>query len=173
VSEKRKQRDTLKFPVLRAQEKQVGLERKLSEIIKEIALRLLRKPDAVPSMPAAETALLLATAAWNLASGEPDLRIQHREMFKRFDRGGPSPWPELLSSDTDRLMVELVDYKQAHYASDRRLIVAVGMSSEGKVQVHWAEDDKLIPRRSTPGPRTPRPPEPRAATRSRKSWSRG
>jgi len=144
VGKKRKHGGVLKFPVRRTREKQADRERRLSEIIKEMALRLLKKPDAVPSMAAAETALLLASAAWNSASGEPGLRNHHREMLKKFDWGGASPWAELRSSDTDWLIVELVEYKQAHYPNDRRRIVAAGMSPEGKIQVQWVEEDKLV-----------------------------
>jgi hypothetical protein len=134
----------LRFPVRRTREKQADRERKLSEIITEMALRLLKKPGALPSMAASETALLLASAAWNFASGEPGLRNQHRVMLKKFDSGGASPWAELLSGNTDQLIGELVEYKQAHYPNDRRRIVAAGMNPAGNVQVHWVEEDTFV-----------------------------
>lgn len=144
MGKKRKRGDVLRFPVRRTREKQTGQDRKLSEIVKEMALRLLKKPDAVPSPAAAETALLLASAAWNAALGDPGLRQQHRDMLKKFDWGGATPWPELVSTDTDRLIAGLVEYRQAHCPHDRRRIVAAEMSSEGNVRVHWVEEDKLV-----------------------------
>ena len=144
MGKKRKRGDVLRFPVRRTREKRSDQDRKLSEIVKEMALRLLKKPDAVPSLVVAETALLLASAAWNFACGDPGLRQQHRDMLKKFDRGGATPWPELLSTDTDRLIAGLVEYKQANCPNDRRRIVAAEMSSEGNVRVHWVEEDKLV-----------------------------
>lgn len=141
---KKKRGGVFKFPVRHTREKQISQDRKRSEMVKEMALRLLKKPDAVPSLAAAETALLLASAAWNFACGEPGLRQQHREMLKKLDWGGATPWPELLSTDTDQLIAGLVEYKQAHYPNDRRRIVAAEMSPEGNVQVHWVEEDKLV-----------------------------
>lgn len=116
--------------------------RKLSEIVKEMALRLLKDPDAVPSLAAAETALLFATTAWNIALGETAVPDQLREAIGKAVRGHASPWEELLSTDRDRLIRDLVTYKLAHYADDRRRIVAAEMSPLGNVRVHWVEGEK-------------------------------
>ena len=126
----------------RTGEKQVNQDRKLSEIIKEMALRLFKEPDAAVSLPALEAAILLASAAWNAALGDQGLREQHREMLKKFDWDGRQPWPELVSADTDRLITGLVEYKQSRYPDDRRRIVAAETRSDGNVRVHWAEENK-------------------------------
>jgi len=119
-----------------------GPSRKLSEIIKEMALRALKDPDATPSPAAAQTALLLATTAWNMAWGDPSLPEQLREVNGKTGRGGASPWEELLSTDTDRLIRDLFAYKLAHYANDRRRIIAAEMSPDGNLRVHWVEGAK-------------------------------
>jgi len=142
VSKKRK--NVVKFPVRRAGAGQDEPGRKMSEIIKEMALRLLKEPETVPSIPAVECALVLATAAWNSALGEPVLRNKHRDLLAKFDWDGASPWPELRSSDTDEMIAELVAYKKANYPDDDRRIVAAGLSPEGKVQVHWLDGEKPI-----------------------------
>ncbi|MDP2626024.1 MAG: hypothetical protein Q8Q58_03840 [Candidatus Rokubacteria bacterium] len=116
----------------------------MSEIIKEMGLRLFKEPEAAASLPAVETAILLASAAWNAALGDHGLRDQHREMLKKFDWGGRQPWPELVSTDTDCLIAGLIEYKQARHPDDRRRIVAAETSSDGNVRVHWVEEDKLV-----------------------------
>ncbi|MBL9107464.1 MAG: hypothetical protein JNL82_41645 [Myxococcales bacterium] len=113
-------------------------DRKLSDLLKELALRLLKNPDAVPSMAAVEAALLLAVAAWNDASGDPGVRRRHLEMLTKYDWSDRSPWPELQSTDTEQLIAGLVEYKQAHYPDDRRRIAAAfGMTPDGTIQVQW------------------------------------
>ena len=144
MGKKRKLGDALRFPVRRSRQKQTDQDRKLSEIIKEMGLRLFKEPEAAASLPAVETAILLASAAWNAALGDHGLKDQHREMLEKFDWAGRQPWPELTSTDTDRLIAGLVEYKQARYPDDRRRIVAAETSSDGNVRVHWVEGDKRV-----------------------------
>ena len=116
---KRKTRAVLKFTARRDQETKAVQERKLAEIIKEMALRLLKKPDDIPS--AAAAALLLASAAWNSAVGDNGLRDRHREMLKRLAWNRGEPRAELVSRDSARLIDELVEYKRAHFPDDASL----------------------------------------------------
>ena len=67
MGKKRKRGDVLRFPVRRTRKKQTDQDEKLSEIIKEMGLRLFREPEAAASLPAIETAIVLASAAWNAA----------------------------------------------------------------------------------------------------------
>jgi hypothetical protein len=144
MAKKRKTRGVLKFPARRDQEPKAVQERKLSEIIKEMALRLLRTPDDVPSAAAAEAALLLASAAWNSAVGDNGLRDRHREMLNRVDGNRGEAWAELVCSDSGRLIDELVEYKRAYFPNDDRRIITIGMSPEGKLQVQWVYPDNVL-----------------------------
>ncbi|MCP5069853.1 MAG: hypothetical protein GY946_25070 [bacterium] len=119
-------------------------DRKLSEIIKEMALRLLENPDAIPSEPAAIAALMLAGAAWNSALGDDVMRDKHRELVDQIDWEDVVPWAEFRSADTDKHVAELADYKRQHYPEDRRRIVATEMTPEGEVRVHWTEPEKVV-----------------------------
>src|SRR5213594_1339615 len=67
-------------------------DRKLSEISKEMALRLLNKPGDPPSLVAFGTVFVLGTAAWNAAVGDSDLQHQHRELLKNQDWSDGEPW---------------------------------------------------------------------------------
>jgi len=140
---KKKRGEVVRLAVRRTREKPADPDRKLSEIIKEMGLRLFKEPEAAASLPAFQAAILLSSAAWNAALGDHGLRNQHREMLEKFDWGGRQPWPELVSTDTDRLIAGLVEYKLVRYPNDRRRIVAAGTRSDGNVRVHWVED-KLV-----------------------------
>jgi len=133
-----------KLPVRWPSSSDTGGERKLSEIIKEMALRLLKDPDAGSSEPATIAALMLAGAAWNSAIGDNAMRDQHRSLVAKIDWGGVSPWSELRSDDTERLVTELVAYKREHYPNDLRRVVATEMSPEGSVRVHWTDPEKVV-----------------------------
>ena len=141
---KKKPSNVQKLPVRRSRGTQDNKEQKLSEIIKEMALRLLKAPDDIPSAPASEAVLLLASAAWNVAVGDTLLRTQHREVMEGIDWRGVKPWVELRSDDTDELIAELVDHKRERYPNDSRRIVATEMSPEGNVRVHWVEQEKVV-----------------------------
>lgn len=137
---KKRRSDIVKFPVRRSR----APDRKLSEIIEEMAVRLYKGPGNAASLPALRTAILLASAAWNAALGDPGLRNQHNDQIKEFDWRGASPWAELLSSDTDQLIDGLVEFKNTHYPNDRRHIAAVETSSSGNVRVHWFEGNAPV-----------------------------
>ena len=140
MGKKKTRGDVLKSPVHRTREKEAFLVRKMSELIKEMAGRLLRKPEDVPSLATDQTTVLLASAAWNFASGYPNLRGQHRAALEQLDWEGAAPWAELLSSDTDQLIAGLVEYKRAHHPNDRRRIVAAGMTPAGNLRVEWVDE---------------------------------
>ena len=134
-----------KLPVRRASSSEKTSDRKLSEIIKEMAFRLLKDPESDFSEPATVAVLMLAGAAWNSAIGENFMRENHRELIKdKINWEDVTPWEELRSDDTERLIAELVDYKREHYPNDLRSIVATELSSEGNVRVHWVEPEKVL-----------------------------
>ena len=120
------------------------LDGKLSEIIKEMAVRLLKKPDAGATEPATMAILMLAGAAWNSAIGDNVMRDQHKKLVEQIDWSGVTPLSELRSGDTDQLIAELVDYKREHYPCDRRHVLATEMTSDGNIRVHWTEPSKII-----------------------------
>jgi len=143
VSKKRRNSNVVRFSVLGAGATPADPGRKLSDIMKEMALRLLKRPDGMASRPAIEAALILATAAWNAALGDYLFRNQHRELLAKCEWGDASPWAELRATDTDQLIAELVEYKRARFPEDDRLIVAAGLSPEDQVQVHWSDHGKV------------------------------
>jgi hypothetical protein len=81
VGKKRTLGAALRFPGRRPRQKQRDQDRTLSEIIKEMGLRLFKEPEAAASLPAVETAILLASAAWNAALGDrPHSEVNSRRV---------------------------------------------------------------------------------------------
>jgi len=119
-------------------------DQKLSEIIKDLALSVLKDPTAIPSAPAALAALTLASAAWNHAVGAVGLGELHRRAIQQIDWTGGTAWAELCSDDVDQLIADLVDAKQEHYPNDLRRIVATEMNPEGHVRVHWTDPQEVV-----------------------------
>jgi hypothetical protein len=140
----RKSSKVARLPVRQASPSKHDFDRKLSEIIKEMAMRLLKKPDAASSEPAAMAALMLAGAAWNSTVGDNVMRDQYRKLVEQIDWSGVTPWSELRSDDTEQLIAELVEYKRERYPNDLRRIVATEKSPEGNVRVHWTEPEKVV-----------------------------
>lgn len=70
-------------------------EQKLSELIKDMAWSLLKDPGAIPSPPAAQAALTLATVAWNSAVGDTVLPDDYGKVIEQINRRGTTFWAEL------------------------------------------------------------------------------
>lgn len=144
MTKKRKTSRPVILPTRRTQGTQPSEGQKLSEIIKQMAMRLMKDPCAIPSEPAAVAALMLAGAAWNSALGDNVMRDQHRKLVEQIDWNGAIPWAELRSDNTDQLIAELAEYKRAQHPDDLRRIVATEMSPEGNVRVHWTEPERVV-----------------------------
>ena len=143
-SRKRKSNKVTKLPARRDHPSPHNPEQKLSELIKGMALSLLKDPGAIPSLPAAQAALMLASAAWNSAVGDIVLPDEYRKVIEQIDRSGVILGAELRCDDIDKLIAELVEHKRERYPNDFRRIIASEMSREGNVRVHWVEQEKII-----------------------------
>ena len=110
--------------------------RKMSEIMKEMAERLLRNPDADHSSEAAHVALLFANVAWNDSVGLDQAKDGYRNVWEAIEAENPELWNEFKTTDINAMIEELVRYKQTHYPDDRRRILTCGIPA-GKVRVEW------------------------------------
>ena len=116
--------------------------KKMSEIFKEMALTLLRNPQAIPSAEVAHAALLFTHVAWNRAIGETFTDAECRKVLRKFEKSRRSLWAELRSRDWRVLINELIAYKNAHYPNDQRIVVVCGMTPKKNVHVEWMEPVK-------------------------------
>lgn len=109
---------------------------KLSDILKEMAQRLLRKPKALPSTEAAQLTLMLANIAWNEAVGLIHPRSSYRPAWEMIEADKPTVWSELKSNDVSAMIDGLIQFKQQHHPKDQRRILTCGIS-DGRVRVDW------------------------------------
>ncbi len=126
----------LKFKVIRKRR-----ERKMSQILKEMAMTLLKDPGAIPSSEAGHAALLLAHVAWNRSIGETFLDASCRSVLREFEKSRPSLWKEFNTNDWKAMIEDLINYKEVHYPDDRRVVVVCGMRDPGFVRVEWRYQD--------------------------------
>jgi hypothetical protein len=108
----------------------------MSEIMKEMAERLLRHPSEVPSSEAAHVALMFANIAWNECVGLDRAREDYRNAWETIEAENPELWNEFKSNDINAMIDDLVQYKKDHYPDDRRRILVCGMR-EANVHVEW------------------------------------
>ena len=144
---KKKRSTAVRFPAPGPRAEEVGPDRSLSDLIKEMGSRLLRKPETPPVVPGARGVAFLASAAWNAALGVLGLRDRCRELLGRAGGGGSQPWAELVSTDLDGLLAGLVENERAQYPADRRRIVSAEVSAEredSNVRVIWADRDTVV-----------------------------
>jgi hypothetical protein len=110
---------------------------KLSEAMKEMAELLFLDPNKTPSSEAVHVTLLFANVAWNECVGLDDAREGSHNVWETIEADNPELWNELKSDDIDAMIDELVEYKKAHYADDRRRILACGCTPHGTIRVEW------------------------------------
>ena len=115
--------------------------KKMSDIFKEMALTVLKHPNAIPSSEAAHTALLLSHVAWNRAIGVGFTDAACKGIFKKFEKSRPSLWNEFPTKDWKSLITHLIEYKKAHYPDDNRVVVVCGMKDPGVIHVEWKYGD--------------------------------
>ncbi len=143
--QKRKSGQARRPPVRQSPASVQVVDRKLSEVIKEMATQLLRNPEAGgATAPATAAILILAGAAWNSAIGDNVMREQHRRLLDQIDWEGVTPWSELRPDDTEQLIAELVEYKQEHFPNDLRRIEGTGLTPDGNIRVQWTEPEKVV-----------------------------
>lgn len=120
------------------------MARKMSEIMKQLALLSFRDPQGAPSSEAAQAALLFAQVAWNRSLGYE--MPPYKELLGVFLRSNPNLWLELKSRDAEALIETMQRAKEQHYLADRRIVVVCGMR-DGNVHIEWCEE-KDYPRAS-------------------------
>ena len=112
--------------------------REMSAILKEMALTTVCAPRTVPSAEAVGVALLLSHVAWQRANGDAVAETAYAPVLAKMLKARPDLWTELTSSDTTKLITDLVAYKQRHFPHDRRRVLVCG-TVDHKVHVEWTD----------------------------------
>ncbi len=111
---------------------------KLSKIVLEMALTLLKKPKNPPSSEAAHAALLFVHVAWNKSLGDSGFLSQYKSILSMFEKDNPSLWDEFNTTNHIDNINWLVNYKQKYYSDDHRMLMVCGMRKD-KVHVEWTD----------------------------------
>ena len=109
---------------------------KMSDMLKEMSELLFREPEIVHSSEATHVALFFANVAWNECVGLYLPREGNRHVWETIEEEKPDLWNEFKSNDIDAMIDELVQFKKAHYADDRRRILTCGIA-DSKIRVEW------------------------------------
>jgi hypothetical protein len=72
--------------------------RKMADIMKEMAELLLRHPNKGPSSEAAHVALLFANVSWNESVGLDRARDDYRAVWETIEVENPALWNEFTTS---------------------------------------------------------------------------
>lgn len=110
--------------------------RKMSDMLKEMAERLLRNPEGDISSEAMHVALMFANFAWNEAVGLDHPRAGYRPAREVIERENPDVWDEFKSRDVNAMIDDLVAYKNRHFPGDGRRILTCGIPN-GNIRVEW------------------------------------
>lgn len=105
----------------------------------EMAKRLLKAPNRVPSSESAHLALLLASVAWNREVVGDDFQNNNEYVYaiRGMEKNNPNLWNELVSLDCEGMISHLRKYKRQNYPSDAREITSCGTNERGNIQVTW------------------------------------
>lgn len=115
--------------------------RKLSDIMKELALLSFKNPKVPPSSEAAHASLLFAQVAWNRTLGH-DIK-DYKELLKVFLRSNPNLWSELKYRDAEGLIEIMREAKESRYPTDSRVVLVCGMR-DGNVHIEWCEEKDYL-----------------------------
>ena len=110
---------------------------KMSGIMLEMAIRVMRNPRAEPSSEAAHVALMFANIAWNESLGLVRPRQNFRAAWEEIEAENIDLWSEFKSNDVDAMIDELVQFKKQHYPDDQRRIFICGLMPTGNIRVEW------------------------------------
>lgn len=111
-------------------------DRKMSEIMGELAEQLLKNPSELQSSVTMELSLMLANIAWDETTDISRPREAYLPALNQISRSKPSAWNALISRDIDVLIDRLVQYKKKHFKHDMRRILVCGLEND-RIHVEW------------------------------------
>jgi hypothetical protein len=115
---------------------------KMSDIFKEMAMTVLKKPNSIPSSEAAHAALLLSHVAWNRSIGQVFNHNDCESLLREFEKSRPKFWTELKTRNWEALVDDLISYKKQHYPTDNRIVVVCGMR-EDNIHIDWQHPEEI------------------------------
>jgi len=111
--------------------------RKMSDIMKDLALLAFSDIKAIPSSEAMHATLLFSHVAWNRSLGRN--MPEYKDVLRVILQSNPNMWSELRSRNSEALIKTMAKEKEKRYAADRRLVVVCGMRG-ANIHVEWCEE---------------------------------
>lgn len=78
------------------------------------------------------------------------MRNGYRKPIEEIDWDGITPWAELRTNDTEQLITDLIAYKQSHFPTDLRPILAIEVIDGERLRVLWSEPENVVKTVFTP-----------------------
>ena len=113
------------------------MERKLSDILIEIAMQGLKSPR-YGHEEVMGPLMWLAHVAWNRETKSPDyLKSQIRNMLAQFPIPKDNLRAELISEDWNEILQRMREYKRVRFPDDRRIITLCAYTPRETLRVEW------------------------------------
>ena len=112
-------------------------ERKLSDILIEIAMQGLKSPKDGHS-EVIHALMFLAHVAWTRETKSQDyLGETYEEQLEKFPIPKAKLRKELISNDWEDILQRMIDYKRVRFPDDKRVITLCGYTPRGTLRVEW------------------------------------
>lgn len=113
-------------------------DRKLSDIIIEIAMQGLTSPKYSQS-DVMHPLFILSHIAWNGVDRMPQGHMDgpFQETVAKFSIPKKKLKKELISEDWKLILNKMIEYRQARFPDDTRIITSIGPTSRGTLRVEW------------------------------------
>jgi hypothetical protein len=113
------------------------MARKLSDILIEIAMQGLKSTKYGHS-EVMHPLMLLSHVAWNRDTKLPDyLEGRYQRELAKFHISKRKLRAELISADWSVILDRMIDYKQARFPDDKRVITLCAFTPWGSLRVEW------------------------------------
>ncbi len=115
------------------------MDRKLSDILIEIAMQGLKSPKHAHSK-VMHPLMLLSHVAWNRDTKSPDYLKGYQRELAKFPIPKRELRAELISDNWPTILQKMIEYKQARFADDKRVITLCAFTPWGSLRVEWGKD---------------------------------
>jgi hypothetical protein len=113
------------------------MERKLSDILIEIAMQGLKSPKYAHD-EVMHPLMLLAHIAWNRDTMSPDYPPDgYQQRLAEFGIPKSKIRRKLISEDWEEILERMLAYKQARFPEDSRVITLCAYTPWGTLRVEW------------------------------------
>ena len=113
------------------------MNRKLSDMLIEIAMQGLKSPKYGHS-EVMHPLMLLSHIAWNRVTKSSDyMEGRYLSDVAKFQIPKSKFRQELISEDWEYILARMIDYKQARFPDDNRVITLCGFTPWGSLRVEW------------------------------------